>query len=73
MALRLARMGLTDAEMAVVFDVDERTINRWKKQHPEFCQSLKQGKLSADLQVIDAFYQKARWLRKCMKMEIHVE
>lgn len=59
MALRLCRLGLTDAGMATAFDVDERTINRWKKQHPEFCQSIKKGKLSADLQVIDALYQKA--------------
>lgn len=28
MALRLCRLGLTDAEIAMVFGVDERTVNR---------------------------------------------
>ncbi|MGX5108237.1 hypothetical protein ACWKYD_05445 [Enterobacter cloacae] len=63
MALRLCRMGLTDAEMGTVFDVDERTINRWKKQHPEFCQSIKKGKLVADVRVAEALYQKATGYR----------
>ena len=59
MALRLCQLGLTDAEMGVVFNVDQRTINRWKKRFPEFCQSVKKGKLVADAKVIEALYQKA--------------
>lgn len=57
--LKLCRIGATDAQIATFFDVDERTINRWKKQHPEFCQSLKNGKLVADLNVVDALYSRA--------------
>lgn len=61
MAQTLCRMGMTDAEMGIVFGVDERTINRWKKQFPQFCQSIKRGKLIADADslVVEALYQKA--------------
>ena len=59
MAQKLARMGATDAEMADFFDVSERTVQTWKKQHPEFLQALKGGKLEADARVTDALYRRA--------------
>lgn len=59
MALTLCHMGLTDVEIGTVFGVDERTINRWKKRYPQFCQSIKKGKLFADALVVEALYQKA--------------
>ncbi|MBV8043316.1 hypothetical protein [Pluralibacter sp.] len=59
MALRLCHLGLTDAELGLMFGVDERTINRWKKRFPEFCLSIKRGKLVADAKVADALFQKA--------------
>ena len=37
----------------------ERTINRWKNQQPEFCQSLKEGKAEADARVADSLSQRA--------------
>lgn len=58
-ARRLALLGQTDAEMAAFFGVDERTINRWKQAHPDFCQSIKEGKADADAKVADALYQRA--------------
>jgi hypothetical protein len=58
-AEKLCRLGATDAEMADFFGVDERTINRWKSDHPEFCQSLKAGKLEADANVANRLYQRA--------------
>jgi hypothetical protein len=45
----LCRLGATDEELASFFDVDSRTINRWKIGHPEFCQALKAGKLESDM------------------------
>ncbi|RXG93243.1 helix-turn-helix domain-containing protein [Bradyrhizobium vignae] len=44
-ATKLCRLGATDAEIAEFFGKDERTINRWKIDHPDFCQVLKDGKL----------------------------
>ena len=40
----LCDMGATDEEIGECLGVSERTINRWKKNKPEFCQSLKKGK-----------------------------
>lgn len=58
-ARKLCLLGATDAEMADFFDVDERTINNWKEEFPEFFQSIKKGKLLADANVADRLYQRA--------------
>ena len=58
-ARRLAMLGLTDAEMAEFFSVSERTLNTWKKAHPDFLQSLKAGKIEADTHVAAGLYQSA--------------
>ena len=52
-------LGATDIEMATFFDVDEKTLNVWKHKHPEFRQSLKDGKQNADANVGKALYQRA--------------
>jgi hypothetical protein len=58
-AHKLALVGLIDAQVAEFFEVNERTINRWKKRHPEFCQALKDGKTAADAAVADRLHQRA--------------
>ena len=58
-AEKLCRLGATDAEIADFFGVTERTINRWKHDHPEFCQSLNAGKEDADTRVERSLYQRA--------------
>lgn len=58
-AYELALLGLTDAEMAAVFDVSEQTLNAWKQAHPEFLESLKMGKDLADATVADRLYKRA--------------
>jgi hypothetical protein len=35
------RLDATDAEIADFFEMDTRTINCWKIDHPEYCQALK--------------------------------
>lgn len=52
-------MGATDQELADFFDVDVRTIYRWKHDHDEFCQALKSGKDIADERVERSLYQRA--------------
>jgi hypothetical protein len=59
-AYKLCLLGATDKELADFFDVEERTVNRWKKKHPEFCQSLKRGKMDADADIADRLHQRAR-------------
>ena len=58
-ARKLCLLGATDTDMADFFDVDEATINRWKLDFPEFCESLKKGKMFADANVADRLYQRA--------------
>lgn len=58
-AKKLAELGATDREVADFFEVDERTLNRWKHEHEDFCQSLRVGKEAADARVIQSLYRKA--------------
>lgn len=52
-------LGATDKEMADFFGVTERTLNQWKKDYPEFLQSLKKGKNIADANVASKLYNRA--------------
>ena len=58
-AAKLAALGATDREVAEFFDVDERTLHRWKHQNEAFCQSLKVGKEAADERVEQSLYRRA--------------
>lgn len=62
-AEKLCRLGATDREIAEFFEVDERTLNRWKTAHPDFCQALKRGKTLADANVADRLYMRATGYR----------
>jgi hypothetical protein len=59
-AFKYCLLGATDAELAKYFEVDERTINRWKQDYPEFCQSIKEGKEEADAKVANSLYMRAK-------------
>ena len=58
-AKKLCKLGFTDKELSVFFEVDEATINRWKDKYPDFCKSLKEGKDIADAEVVEKLYQRA--------------
>jgi len=59
LATNYALLGATDVEMAGFFGVNQQTLNRWKKAHPEFCQSLKEGKEVADAKVVKSLFHRA--------------
>lgn len=56
---KLCLLGATDKDLADFFEVDEATINRWKHQYPEFCESIKKGKIEADAQVANRLFKRA--------------
>lgn len=56
----LCRLGATDKELAEFFEVEETTINNWKIEHPEFFESLKNGKNEADELVEKSLFQRAK-------------
>lgn len=58
-AKELALLGLTDAEMARVFDVSEQTLNTWKKEKDGFLASIKAGKDAADAKVAASLFHRA--------------
>lgn len=51
--------GATDAQLAQWFGVCEKTVNTWKDAHPEFLQSIQQGKAIADANVARKLYERA--------------
>lgn len=55
----LAEKGFTDAELAAFFKVTEQTVNNWKTAHPEFFESLKEGKAVADDKVVASLFHRA--------------
>ena len=58
-AHKLCLLGFTDKQLAVFFGVNESTINRWKDKYPEFCKSIKSGKVIADAQVSESLFKRA--------------
>lgn len=58
-AYKLALGSFTDKQIADFFEIDEKTLNNWKKKFPSFFQSLKRGKQIADATVADSLYQRA--------------
>ena len=57
---KLCLLGATDKQIADFFDVDESTINRWKEKEPEFCKSLKAGKVDADAEIAQSLFHRAK-------------
>ena len=58
-AEKLCRLGATDIEVADFFDVDVRTLYRWKGEQEAFCQALKAGKDVSDERVERSLFSRA--------------
>ena len=54
-----ARDGLTDEQIANNLGINVATLYRYKKQHSEFCESLKKGKEVVDYEVENALLKRA--------------
>lgn len=48
---RCAETGMTEEQLAAVFDVNIDTLYEWRKRYPEFSESLKGGKDDRDERV----------------------
>lgn len=58
-AVKMCRMGATDADLAEAFGVTEQTINNWKDSHPEFFESIVDAKAEYDDRVEIALAERA--------------
>jgi hypothetical protein len=56
---KLCLLGAIDTDIANFFEINKSTLNRWKKEHPEFCASIKKGKTEADTVVAQRLFSKA--------------
>lgn len=58
-ARKLCLLGATDSELADFFSVTETTINNWKLRHSSFFESIRAGKVLADMEVANSTYNRA--------------
>lgn len=58
-AFKLCSLGMTDSDIAFLFEISEQTVNNWKKQFPQFLGSIKRGKVIADANVAQSLYRQA--------------
>lgn len=54
-----ARDGLSDEQMAANMGINAATLYRWKNEHCEICNALKEGKDAVDRQVENALLKSA--------------
>jgi len=59
LAFNFCLLGATDSQLSDFFQINELTLNRWKKAYPNFSKSLKTGKLLADSMVSKSLYRQA--------------
>ncbi|MBR0798950.1 hypothetical protein JQ615_26530 [Bradyrhizobium jicamae] len=56
---KLCKLGTTDRDLCLFFNVSHQTVENWKKTHPEFFLALMKGKQEADANVTEAMYKNA--------------
>jgi hypothetical protein len=59
-AYKFCLLRATDRELSSLFKVSEKTINKWKKQFPGFRQALDEGKVTADAEISQALFNRAK-------------
>ncbi len=57
--IEMAKLGLTDQQMADVVGVTEQTINNWKANDKAFFESLKESKAMKDENVVKSLFERA--------------
>jgi len=57
--LKYALLGLTDKQIAGVFEISESTLNLWKNEYREFSESIRAGKTDADANVASTLYKRS--------------
>ena len=55
----LSRDGKTDKEIAEALGISESTLYKWKNEHPELSESIKNNKETVDNKVVDSLIKRA--------------
>lgn len=59
MAHNYCLLGADDAQLAKFFNVPASTIDKWKKDYPDFAGAIKSGRIMADAEVAASLYRRA--------------
>ncbi|ROI05462.1 terminase [Chryseobacterium sp. G0240] len=52
-------LGLTDEQIAGVFEIAVSTLYEWKLNYPQFSEAIKSGKEEADVKIAASLYKRA--------------
>lgn len=52
-------LGLTDEQMAGIFEIAVSTFYEWKKTYPDFSEAIKSGKEEADVKIAASLFKRA--------------
>ena len=55
----LARLGMTNLQMAEEMGISEQSFYNWQKEHVEFFEALTEGKSESDAKVVSALFKRA--------------
>jgi len=58
-ASRACMLGLTNEQLAKMFGISIKTIEKWIKEKPEFIGAIKKGRIIADQDVAISLYKRA--------------
>ncbi len=56
---QMGRLGCTEGQIADYMGISKKTLELWKREHPEFKQALREGRDLSDMHVVNALYEKA--------------
>lgn len=67
---KLALLGCTEEEMADILKVAPSTFSKWKKDFPEFSETLTRGKEIADAEIAESMFNRAKGWRHTIEKPI---
>jgi len=56
---KLCLLGQTDEDIADFFMIAVQTLYNWQEKHPDFLESMRNGKVLADAEVVESLYRRA--------------
>ena len=60
MVEKMGGYGFIDTEIADIIGIATSTLNRWKQNFPEFWESIKKGKIKADMEGVKSLYKRVK-------------
>lgn len=64
---KLCLLGCTDLEICEIWGLSESTLNLWKLKHRSFSESMRAGRVDADMKVVASMYDRACGYTKKIK------